>query len=101
MPPGLALRLFASRAWGMTDLWGALASRRVGSVGVLAGAQVVSLALLFVIAVANRELLDPSTVPGFAAGLVLGVFGAVAYLAFYAALRIGPISVVSPVVAAY
>ena len=101
MPPGLALGLFASLAWGLTDLTGALAARRVGSVGVLAGAQLVSLALLLVIAVANRQLLDPSTVPGFAAGLVLGVFAAVAYLAFYAALRIGPISVVSPVVAAY
>lgn len=101
MPPGLALGLFASLAWGLTDLAGALASRRVGSVGVLAGAQLVSLALLLLIALGNRELLDPSTVPGFASGLVLGVFAAVAYLAFYAALRIGPISVVSPVVAAY
>src|SRR5690349_20015623 len=101
MPPGLALGLYASLASGLTDLAGALAARRVGSIGVLAGAQLVSLGLLLVIALANRQLLDPSTVPGCGAGLFLGVFAAVAYLAFYAALRIGPISVVSPVVAAY
>ena len=101
MPSGLGFGLLASLAWGVTDLSGALAARRVGSVGVLAGAQLTSLAVLLVIAAANRTLLDPGTLPGVAMGLFLGMFAAVAYLAFYAALRIGPISVVSPVVAAY
>ena len=101
MPIGLALGLLASLAWGFTDLTGALAARRVGSVGVLAGTQFVSLTLLVVIALANAGLLSEAALPGFAAGLVLGVVAALAYLSFYAALRIGPISVVSPVVAAY
>ena len=101
MPIGLALGLLASVFWGATDLSGALASRRVGSVGVLAGAQLTSLVLLAVIAVLNASLLSASAVPGFVIGLVLGVVAAAAYLSFYAALRIGPISVVSPVVAAY
>ena len=101
MPSGLGFGLLASLAWGVTDLTGALAARRVGSAGVLAGAQLTSLAVLVVIAAANRTLLDAGTLPGVAMGLVLGIFAAVAYLAFYAALRIGPISVVSPVVAAY
>src|SRR6187402_1065607 len=101
MPSGLGFGLLASLAWGVTDLTGALAARRVGSVGVLAGAQLTSLAVLLVIAVANRTLLDAGTLPGVAMGLFLGTFAAVAYLSFYAALRIGPISVVSPVVAAY
>ena len=101
MPIGLALGLLASLAWGFTDLTGALAARRVGSVGVLAGTQLVSLTLLVVIALANAGLLSEAALPGFAAGLVLGVVAALAYLSFYAALRIGPISVVSPVVAAY
>src|SRR5829696_5209048 len=70
MPSGLGLGLLASLAWGMTDLSGALAARRVGSVGVLAGTQLTSLAILLGIAVVNGQLL-------------------------------GPISVVSPVVAAY
>jgi uncharacterized membrane protein len=101
MPIGLVLGLIASFAWGFTDLAGALASRRVGSVAVLAGTQTTSLALLGLIAIANSSLLTPSALPGFLTGLGLGVVAAAAYLSFYAALRIGPISVVSPVVAAY
>lgn len=101
MPVGLVYGLFASLAWGCTDLSGALASRRVGSVGVLAGSQVTSLVLLAGIALANTSLLPAASLPGFGIGLVLGVFAAAAYLSFYAALRIGPISVVSPTVAAY
>ena len=57
--------------------------------------------MLAVIAVANSALLSASALPGFAIGLALGVVAALAYLSFYTALRIGPISVVSPVVAAY
>ena len=57
MPSGLGFGLLASLAWGMTDLSGALAARRVGSVGVLAGTQLTSLAVLLVIAAANRTLL--------------------------------------------
>lgn len=101
MPIGLVLGLLASLAWGATDLSGALASRRVGSVGVLAGTQLTSLVLLVGIALLNTALLPASALPGFGIGLVLGVVAALAYLSFYAALRIGPISVVSPVVAAY
>ena len=101
MPIGLALGLLASLFWGATDLSGALASRKVGSVGVLAGTQLTSLAILGVIAILNASLLSASAVPGFVTGLALGVVAAAAYLSFYAALRIGPISVVSPVVAAY
>ncbi|HEY3333694.1 MAG TPA: EamA family transporter [Candidatus Limnocylindrales bacterium] len=101
MPIGLALGLLASLCWGCTDVSGAMGSRRVGSVGVLAGSQLASLALLLVVAALNASLLSASTVPGFATGLALGVVSAAAYLSFYAALRVGPISVVSPVVAAY
>jgi drug/metabolite transporter (DMT)-like permease len=101
VPIGLVLGLLASLAWGFTDLFGALAARRVGSVGVLAGTQATSLVLLGFVAVANTSLLPESSWPGFVTGLGLGIVAALAYLAFYAALRIGPISVVSPVVAAY
>ena len=65
MPIGLALGLLASLFWGATDLSGALASRKVGSVGVLAGTQLTSLAILGVIAILNASLLSASAVPGF------------------------------------
>ena len=80
----------------MTDLSGALAARRVGSVGVLAGTQLTSLAVLLVIAAANRTLLDPGTLPGVAMGLFLGTFAAVAYLSFYAATT-GDTTLIGPI----
>ena len=101
MPHGLALGLIASVAWGFTDLTAALAGHRVGSLRVLAGSQLVSAVLLTVIAVADSSRLSAAVVPGFAAGMVLGVGAAIAYLAAFTALRIGPLSVVSPVIAAY
>ena len=101
MPTGLLLGLFASVVWGFTDLAAALASRRIGSLRALAGAQVVSLALLGIGIVLDPSRLGSTPLLGIVAGLPLGFVAAGAYLAFFTALRIGPISVVSPVVAAY
>jgi drug/metabolite transporter (DMT)-like permease len=101
MPAGLLLGLVASLSWGFTDLSAALGSRRVGSLRVLAGTQVVSLSLLVLVALANPSRLAGEASAGMVAGLVLGLGGALAYLASFTALRIGPLSVVSPVIAAY
>ena len=101
MPTGLLLGLFASVVWGFTDLAAALASRRIGSLRALAGAQVVSLVLLGIGIALDPSRLGSTPMLGIVAGLPLGFVAAGAYLAFFTALRIGPISVVSPVVAAY
>lgn len=100
MSAGLLLGLGAALCWGLTDVAGALAGRRVGSLRALAFAQLLSLAVLGALIVGAPGLArwDLSVLP-FA--LVLGVASAVAYLSFFTALRIGPITVVSPVVAAY
>lgn len=100
MSAGLALGLLASLAWGMVDVTAALAGRRLGSLRVLAGTQVVSLAVLAVIVVASPGLGDDARA-GVLAGLPLGVGAAAAYLCYFTALRIGPLSVVSPVIIAY
>ncbi len=100
MSAGLALGLLASLAWGLVDVAGALAGRRLGSLRVLAGAQVVSLVGLAVI-VALGSGLGADALPGVLAGLPLGVAAAAAYLCYFTALRIGPLSVVSPVIVAY
>jgi len=100
MSAGLALGLLASLAWGLVDVAGALAGRRLGSLRVLAGAQVVSLVGLAVIVVAGSGV-GPDAAAGVLAGLPLGIAAALAYLCYFTALRIGPLSVVSPVIVAY
>ncbi len=101
MSAGLALGLIASLAWGLVDITGALASRRMGSLRVLAGSQVVSLIALIGIVLVERSRLGDDAVAGVLAGLPLGVGAALAYLCYFTALRIGPLSVVSPVIVAY
>jgi drug/metabolite transporter (DMT)-like permease len=105
MPPvGLLLGLGAALAWGLTDVAGALAGRLAGSLRVLAGTQLVGFAILVTIALigllAGRPA--PAPEPGWlSVAAICGILAMIAYLAFFTALRIGPISIVSPTVAAY
>ncbi len=97
---GLLLGLTAALAWGLADTVATVASRRVGSLRATAGTQLTSVAVLATLVVARRTALptDPAVV---ALSLTCGVVAAIAYLAFFTALRHGPISVVSPVVSTY
>jgi drug/metabolite transporter (DMT)-like permease len=101
---GLFLGLGAALAWGLTDVAGALAGRRVGSLPVLAGSQLVGwsvLAALAAVALAAGAAVPPLDAAWVTVSAACGVVAMVAYLAFLTALRIGPISIVSPTVAAY
>lgn len=100
MPFGLLTGLGAALSWGTMDIASALASRRIGSLRVTAGVQLASSALLVIAAVATASVIP--TDPGVLAicGL-LGLIGAGAYFSYFTGLRIGPISVVSGMVAAY
>jgi len=100
MPFGLLTGLGAALSWGAMDIAGALCSRLIGSLRVTAGIQLVCAVLLVLVAVAAGTTIpsDPSTL---AMTVLLGLFGAGAYSAYYNGLRIGPISVVSGMVAAY
>ena len=100
MPPGLLYGLGAALLWGLTDVSATFAGRRIGSLRVLAASQVIGFAVLAVVAIVTGARLpdDPGLV---ITALVVGVVGAGAYLAFFTALRIGPLSVVSPITAAY
>ncbi len=101
MSTGLVLGLLASLGWGLVDVAAAVATRRLGSLRVLAGTQAVSLAGVVAIAVANPSLLGSDPAAGLVAGFPLGFLAAGAYLAYFTALRIGPVSIVSPVIMAY
>jgi drug/metabolite transporter (DMT)-like permease len=80
---------------------GAVGSRRIGSLRLLVGSQLASLVVLALIVLADRSRLGDDPAAGFLAGLPLGVAAALAYLCYFTALRIGPLTVVSPVIVAY
>jgi drug/metabolite transporter (DMT)-like permease len=100
MPIGLLTGLGAALSWGTLDLFSALASRRVGSLRVTTGMQVVGAALIWLVALGTGASMptDPVVLIG---GSLVGLAGAGAYLSYFTGLRIGPISVVSGMVAAY
>ena len=100
MPLGLLTGLGAAFAWGTLDIFSALASRRIGSLKVTTGIQIVGAALVLALAAAMGTPFptDPAVLVG---GTLVGLAGAGAYLMYFTGLRIGPISVVSGMVAAY
>ena len=100
MPFGLLAGFGAALAWGTLDVITALASRVIGSLRVTTAMQIVGaieFALLGLLTGAVLPL-DPAAI---AVSALLGLIGAAAYLSYFTGLQIGPISVVSGVVAAY
>src|SRR5918994_3011036 len=100
MPIGLLTGLGAALSWGTLDIFSALASRRIGSLRVTTGLQVVGASLVWLVALSTGVPFptDPAVLIG---GSLVGLAGAGAYLAYFTGLRIGPISIVSGMVAAY
>lgn len=100
MPLGLLTGLGAAFAWGTMDILSALGGRRIGSLRVTAAIQLIGATFVIVLAIgtATPFSTDPFVLIG---GSLVGLAGAGAYLAYFTGLRIGPISVVSGVVAAY
>jgi drug/metabolite transporter (DMT)-like permease len=100
MPFGLLTGLGAALSWGTMDIASALASRVVGSLRVTAGVIVVSTVLLILMTLASGTTV-PTDRPTLATAALLGLIGAGAYFAYFTGLRVGPIAVVSGMVAAY
>lgn len=100
MPIGLLTGLGAALAWGTLDIFSALASRRIGSLKVTTGIQLIGAAFVITVAFLSGTAFptDPGVIIG---GAFVGLAGAGAYLAYFTGLRIGPIAVVSGMVAAY
>lgn len=90
---GAALALVSAAGFGFSDFVGGLASRRVSPLQVLLVSTPLALVGLTAVAVATGGPIRPGAVGwGAACGVALGL----ASWWFYAALRSGPISVVSP-----
>ena len=92
MPLGLMTGLGAALSWGTLDIFSALASRRIGSLRVTTGMQIVGASLVVILALATGTAFpaDPYVIVG---GALVGLAGAGAYLSYFTGLRIGPISV--------
>lgn len=97
---GLLAGLGAALSWGTMDLISALAGRRIGSLLVTAGIVCVSAVWFTLVTLVVRPD-RPMDGSSMVASVVLGLVGAGAYLAYFIGLRVGPISVVSGMVAAY
>jgi drug/metabolite transporter (DMT)-like permease len=97
---GIALGLAAAVSWGLADYSAAITSRRIGSVRVVLGFHLLATVIVALAVLASGEAgrLGDADPLDFA---LLGAVGCGSYLAFYRALAIGPISVVSPIVSGY
>ena len=92
--------LAAALGWGLSDLWAAMSGRRIGSGRTVVISQIASAIVIGLILVVARPSLD--RIPTVAGWLVVNAFlGAAAYATLYRALQLGPIAVVSPVLATY
>jgi drug/metabolite transporter (DMT)-like permease len=92
--------LTAALGWGVADFGAAVVSRRLGSMGTVVSAHVAGLLTLLVLLVGLRPTWN--TPPGVIAGMAAnGIIAAAAYVLLYRALELGPVALVSPVVAAY
>jgi len=97
---GLALGLLAAAMWGTLDVLVAFAGRRVG--GVTSAAGVVGTSCLLVL---GYGLITGAAFPTDLRVVLMaaaaGAISSIGFVCFYTALRLGPVSVVSPTVAVY
>jgi drug/metabolite transporter (DMT)-like permease len=91
----LLLALASSVAWGAADFGGGLASRRQPALTVAVVSQAAGFAVLLAVAVVRGGVEGR----GLALGLVAGLGGGAGLAAFYKALSLGTMSIVSPLVA--
>jgi drug/metabolite transporter (DMT)-like permease len=92
--------LGAAFGWGLADLLAAFSGRRIGSWATVVIAQLCSAAAItIVLVIAHPDLGELGRVAWWLAPN--SVIAAGAYLSLYRALELGPVAVVSPVLASY
>jgi drug/metabolite transporter (DMT)-like permease len=101
MLTGLVFGLLAAAGWGVVDIAGALTARRIGSLRVQMGTLLVGFLSFVAFTLLRPDLLGPDWGVGVLVGVPLGVFAAAGYITYMTALRLGPISVVSPIAVSY
>lgn len=96
MTPVVILALLASLIYGASDFLGALSARRLT---VITASTVIYLAGTVIGAVALALLPWVASDRAFWAGAIAGLFSIVGMVTFYAALAIGPMSLLAPLIA--
>jgi len=91
------LSLLSALMWGTADFLGGLTTRRRSAVAVYLGSQVFGFALLLTFALVRGDWHAPLGYLWW--GIGLGITGFISMIAFYRALAIGPMGLVSPLVA--
>jgi drug/metabolite transporter (DMT)-like permease len=97
---GIVLGLAAALCWGLSDCCATIASRRGSAFQTVLAFHLLSTAVLAVAVAATGGFSD-LRVEHALVFLGNGLLGAGAYLFFYRALAVGPISIVSPIVSGY
>lgn len=92
----ILLALGSAATWGIADFSGGMVSRRVPTLAVTVVSQSAGLVLLLVVLAARGGALDGRSV---AFGIAAGVGGGAGLAAFYEALSLGTMSIVSPLAA--
>lgn len=92
----MIIGLACAVVYGAGDFFGGVASRRVSPERVVAIAGIVGLLLMLVFSLFVSGTMSAGAVQW---GLLSGVAGSIAILALYAALAIGPMSILSPLTA--
>jgi drug/metabolite transporter (DMT)-like permease len=82
------------------DIASALSSRHIGSLSVTAAVQLICTLFLVLAAIVAGTTID-AEISALGVPTLLGIIGSAAYYSYFTGLRIGPISVVSGMVAAY
>ncbi len=97
----MIVALAAALCWGLADFMGAVSTRRVGLLLTMCTGQVVTLAVLGIVAARTGSGGIHLPRADLAALVLSGILGAASYAGFYRALQLGPVSLVSPIFSAY
>ncbi len=92
---GLLLALASSATWGVADFWGGLVSRRLPTIAVTVISQLGGF-IVVLVALRLQGSLDHRS---FWIGILAGLGGGSGLAAFYRALALGTMSIVSPLAA--
>jgi drug/metabolite transporter (DMT)-like permease len=91
---GSLLALLAAAGFGVSDVTGAVAARRVSALTVTLAIQVAGLLVLLP---ALLIVTGEASLPAFGVGALAGGFGTVGLVIYLRAMAVGPIGVISPV----
>ncbi|MGI9136057.1 MAG: EamA family transporter [Candidatus Nanopelagicales bacterium] len=91
------LSLLSALMWGTADFLGGVTARKRSAVAIYLGSQAFGFVLLLAVALIRGDWHSPLGYLWW--GIGLGITGLVAMIAFYRALALGPMGLVSPLVA--